>query len=284
MCEEEEEKKEANLYQFYVKYSFRFTHLTELNFCKQKLTSLPSHLPPSLAVLYCHKNRLTSLPSSLPDTLERLDCSHNLLTFLPSKLPTNLTRLIGAHNLLRVLDTTTLPRRLKLLDCAHNQLQHITLDAAPLPPALHFLYLSHNQLSSLWPLPPFLQDLECAHNRLTTLGPTLPSAGLKYLWCNDNLLQSLPLLPDTLQNINSTRNSPALPRPLQLHGCVLDKIGSLNQHIYVQMSKQRMQHNDFRWYLLFHSANFIMHPRHLQPYLDANILAFDDDSFAHLTM
>lgn len=265
--ETETKTNDNNRYYFdmYVKYchTVEFTRLKYLDFSKQNLACLPAYLPP---------------------TLERLDCSHNRLTKLPSNFPTTLKRLICHHNLLETLDTTILPQLLEFLDCAHNQLQHITLDAAPLALTLRFLYLSYNRLSSLYPLPPFLQDLECAHNRLTSLGPTLPSACLKYLWCNNNLLQSLPLLPDTLQNINSTSNHPALPRPLQLHDCVINKIPHLNQHTYLQMSKERMKHNDFRWYLLFHSANFIMHPRHLQPYLDANILAFDDDSFNHLTM
>lgn len=253
-------------------------HIQHLDFSNQHLTCLPSILPPTLISLYCDKNKLTSLPASLPDSLERLCCSYNQIDTLPPKLPASLKRFNCSNNLLRTIDTTILPKQLELLDCSHNQLES---PLRQLPSTLLFFYVSHNQLSSLHKLPPLLQDLECAYNRLTALGPLPPR--LKYLHCNNNLLQCLPLLPDTLQNINATNNRMMMTSPqLQVFGCIADKISQLNQTIYLQMSKERMKHNDFRWHLLYHSANIMMHPRHIQKYLDANILSFDDDSFSTL--
>ena len=68
----------------------RFTKLTKLNCCYNKITSL-DNLPNSLIELYCGKNKITSL-DNLPNLLIKLYCSSNKITSL-NNLPNSLIKL-----------------------------------------------------------------------------------------------------------------------------------------------------------------------------------------------
>ena len=83
--------------------TFEQKSITELDYSKQNLTSLPE-LPESLEILYCHNNELTYLPA-LPESLEILYCNNNNLSELPA-----------------------LPDSLKVLYCFNNNLPYKDLD------------------------------------------------------------------------------------------------------------------------------------------------------------
>lgn len=278
--------------------------LVKLNCALNKITQLPTPLPATLQILHAFNNHLNTVPATWPAALQQLDLgqnrltsdaletttfppnvqilclSHNQLTTVPRLQHLGrLQRLNVSHNAIRVLALDRLPATstLEFLSCAHNQIEQ-----AAFPATLKYLYASHNQLTALpLPLPPQLVELEVQHNRLATLGDAALPPHVKYFWCHDNQLETLPLLPDSVQNIHSL-NNPLLFAALLLRGGHLD-VERLNEYIYMHLAKQQMQHNDFRWYLLFNSANFCMHPKRIEKLIQMNILSFTDNSFSQLT-
>jgi Leucine-rich repeat (LRR) protein len=278
--------------------------LVKLNCALNKITQLPAFLPATLQILHAFNNCIDSVPATWPAALRQLDLGHNRLTsqalekttFPPdvqilcvnhnqlTEIPrlqslVRLQRLNVSCNALGTLALDCLPATLEFFSCAHNQAQHFT--GGPFPAALKYLYASHNQLTAVpLPLPPRLVELELQHNRLTTLGDAALPPQVKYFWCHDNLLKTLPLLSDSVQNINS-QNNPLAHRSLLLHGQPQD-VQRLNEYIYMHLAQQRMHLNDFRWYLLYHSANICMHPDRIAKLVKMKILSFTDDSFSQV--
>jgi len=278
--------------------------LVKLNCSLNKLTLLPTPLPPTLKVLIAFNNHIDTLPLVWPAALQHLDLGQNRLTSLAVKTTTfppkvhlicliqnqltelprlnhlaQLRRFNCGQNTLHTLALNHLPATLEFLSCSHSQIQHCT---GTFPAHLKYLYISNNQLTALpLPLPPQLVEVELQHNCLTTLGGALPPK-VKYFTCNNNQFESLPLLPESLKHINSL-NNPIFFRPLCFRGQIQEgeeDHARLNEYIYMYLAKQRMKHNDFRWFLLFHSANICMHPKRIEKLVSMNILSFTDDSFS----
>jgi Leucine-rich repeat (LRR) protein len=171
-----------------------------------ELLSLPE-LPPALVDLYCYNNRLTSLPR-LPASLTNLHCSNNSLTMLP-ELPRNLEKLTCNYNKLTSLPV--LAASILELGCNYNQLSSLPT----LPVSLREFDCSHNQLTSLPALPGTMYTMNCSYNQLTSL-PVFTF--LSSLFCNNNPLYCLPVLPNGLEEliIKNTRISCMPNVPLYL--------------------------------------------------------------------
>ena len=71
-------------------------------------------------------------------------------------------------------------------------------------------------------------ELNCGYNQLVSL-PVLPDS-LQQLYCDDNQLVSLPVLPDSLQRLNCDNNSlpDIIPWGLQISGFKYDRLLYIN--------------------------------------------------------
>lgn len=186
--------------------------LTNLDCSRNKITSLPTFLPPNLDTLVCDVNNLDSLPV-LPSTLVLLSISDNYIVHLPV-LPSALSQLRCGYNPALLLDT--LPQGLNELDCPNCGLTNLPT----LPLNLKTLYCSNNNLRVLPTLTDSLHSLSCAGNQLTYLPPLPPK--LYYISCDHNFLTEIPVLPDSMYMFSCFGNStlsclPALKRIYNLY-------------------------------------------------------------------
>ena len=218
-----------------------FANLRKLNCDTNHLSYLPP-LPVLLETLLCNYNHITNLPS-FPLSLKLLDCSDNqyYLTQIPA-LPLSLTNLRCRNN--GIISLPNLPSHLDTLDCAGNYLS----TTPALPNSLHYIDCSRNSLSSIPALPTGLIYLDCAFNVLDSL-PTPPNSILNLychynhltkivipaavgdFWCGNNLIDSIPPLPLTLQNFDCMSNNlltlPALPPLLFSLACSNNQLTNL---------------------------------------------------------
>ncbi len=160
-----------------------FEGIKRLNCGNNNLTSLPS-LPSTLIELICGTNELTGLPA-LPNSIFYLDCQNNKLTSLP-----------------------VMPESLKYFDCSKNN-----LTALPeLPVNIDYLYCRYNKLTELTMLPYGLEEIHCAGNQITAID--IPDT-VKVLFCDENMLRSLPQLPEGFMRLSCKDNQltrlPSLP-------------------------------------------------------------------------
>ena len=168
-------------------------NLKELNCSHNRLSSFSSlgNLPRDLKKLNCSYNLLPSL-GGLPALLQELNCSFNSITILPLRLPSSIIDFNCAGNDLTSLPEY-LPLSLKIFNCSDNKL-------TVLPESL-----TESKVSSLY----------CGANKLTSL-PKMPkirnakdgeyNSHLLYLMCEENQLEELPDLPNSLIGLNFANN------------------------------------------------------------------------------
>lgn len=199
-----------------------------------KLSTIPP-LPNTINTLGLAGNQLDSLPI-LPNALSNFTCANNNLTNLPN-LPPNLTSFNCSYNDLDSLPS--LPNSLLSLKCDSNHL--FTMPS--LPPFLEELYCSKNMLDTLPVLPSSLEQLDISNNLFTSMPlindsiysitvsnnlisqiDTLPNIRLQILYCEGNLLTSVPTLPATLNWLNCSNNPitelPKLPNSIMGLDCL----------------------------------------------------------------
>jgi len=110
----------------------RFTKLTKLNCCNNKITSLDNlrskgteafssekDIPNSLIELKCGYNKITSLDNICSTCIIKLECEYNKITSLDN-LPNSLIQLICNNNQITSLDN--LPNSLIKLNCFGNEI------------------------------------------------------------------------------------------------------------------------------------------------------------------
>ncbi|GMR37479.1 hypothetical protein PMAYCL1PPCAC_07674 [Pristionchus mayeri] len=159
--------------------------LEDLSLADNRLTEVPSHLPPmpSLLKLTLNRNLISDLPPGV-------------FTFAPSLAELRLedNRVCA----LQPLSLNETKSSLALLDLSGNCLSSISLRSAPV---LAYLDLSGNKLTELSPLSllslPSLVEVRLSDNLLSRLSPLSISGtpGLRYLYLQNNLLDSLSALP-----------------------------------------------------------------------------------------
>ena len=135
-----------------------------------------------LVYINCSYNNLTELPEWLFFELKHLlsfSCNHNQLITLPF-LPTNalLRDLSCSGNLL--VELPPFSRNLISVDCSINQIK-------TLPPLIHALQL---------------RDFICCKNKLQWIPGLIKNTNLCMLFCSYNQLKRLPVLPDSVKQVN----------------------------------------------------------------------------------
>jgi len=196
--------------------------LIRLTCAGNRLSTLPSPLPPNLTYLDCKSNFLTALPEipaflhtlicqgnilrTLPEIehigLLLLNCSKNYLSELPN-LPASLIALYCEKNwLLAIPDLTA---EMVHLNFSKNQVREFPFllnDAGEriMPPGLTTLYCDFNRLTTIpYAIPPTLEDFSCRNNSLTALPVIPPNSHLLELYCDNNNIRFLPNLGEIPQ-------------------------------------------------------------------------------------
>lgn len=151
-----------------------FPKLRTLKCAMNRLTTLPSPLPPLLRTLDCYDNFLTTLPP-LPDTLTDLKCNKNRFVTLPTPLPPALKILNCGENTLSILPP--LPHTLTQFWCVKNKAPTgVLILPYQLPPLLLTLILDSTRINTLPdPLPPTLEEIDCWNTGVEFL-PDLPKS------------------------------------------------------------------------------------------------------------
>jgi hypothetical protein len=128
---------------------------------ENKLTQIPTPLPPQLEHLFIDNNEIRSYnPSDLPDSLEVFVITKNKLTTLPSPLPPSLRLLYASNNRLKTLPTT-FPSHLTNFSIHNNYVAKFP----DLPPTVKLLYASFNEFHELSSsMPPSLTQCIVAGN------------------------------------------------------------------------------------------------------------------------
>ncbi|CAM3741555.1 NEL-type E3 ubiquitin ligase domain-containing protein [Bordetella flabilis] len=196
-----------------------------------EMTALPANLPKGLIELNVANNSLGRAALVFPSGLQRLEIGRNGLTALPA-LPRALEHLLIYRNNVRVLPEN-LPPKLREIDASNNELTHIPVR---LPASLQFLRLAQNRLSRLpGTLPAGLVELDVSANQLASL-PVLPES-LQELLVGLNMLEELPArLPRRLETLEAPRNRlrrlpDDLPRGLTLLDAQRNLITTLPRNI-----------------------------------------------------
>lgn len=118
---------------------------TRLVLDKNRLTRIPTPLPPQLEHLLLDDNRIRSYDASdLPDTLTILIITKNSLKKLPGPLPPSLRYLFASNNRLTELPTT-FPSALENISIHNNFIKTFPV----LPPSITHIYASFNDFAEL---------------------------------------------------------------------------------------------------------------------------------------
>jgi Leucine-rich repeat (LRR) protein len=217
-------------------------------------------LPDSLIVINCSNNNLRELPD-LPAELIHLNCSDNKLTELPESIE-NCSSLQSLSCNNNELKTLRIP--LSFVEEFDNWKSHGDEEDV----SLVYLNCSFNQLTELPndiptgdgelmnKLPNCLENLFCNNNLLTSLPELLPMS-LKHLNCSFNTLTSIPILvnnpisPEGTMNIlflhcnnNEITQLPELPNNIKLLNCNNNEITQLpelpNNIKFLNCSKNKL--------------------------------------------
>jgi Leucine-rich repeat (LRR) protein len=169
-----------------------------------------------LEQLHCSNNNLSSLPEHLPSKLQVLNFEHNQVKFLPAKLPPALKTFWAAHNQLQNLNTIW-SKSLRCLLAGYNQISQLPERFGN---QLIELSLTHNQLTAFNSiLGKSTRVLDCSHNQIRTISGL--NKELETLYCNNNCLERLDVLPARLLILNAGENyalqeiAAPLPKKLQ---------------------------------------------------------------------
>ena len=110
-----------------------------------RMTVLPSRMPPRLAHLSARSNQLVRLPASLPDTITMLIVGNNKITGLPPRLPSNLRALCAESNQIDSVPTP-LPSTLETVSLANNSLSMVPVEW---PAGIRNVFLHENPIRDI---------------------------------------------------------------------------------------------------------------------------------------
>jgi Leucine-rich repeat (LRR) protein len=201
------------------------------------------NLPSGLKVLHAERTEMKTLPANLPNGLIDLNVANNVLGGSPLVLPAGLQRLAIGHN--RLTSLPALPRSLERLLVHRNHLRALPAD---LPQGLRELDAFNNDLTELpVHLPSGLQSLRVGQNRLSRLPDILPR-GIRELDVSANQLTSLPMLPDSLRELeagfNMLEEFPAgLPAGLEMIGASNNRLRRLPDDLPATLTILDVQRN-----------------------------------------
>lgn len=208
------------------------------NWTDNHISNLP-RLPKNLDTLICHNNIINFLPD-LPNNLKLLDCSNNQLTCLPF-LPSSIDSLVATGNNIQCVTNyiSAMDSSLSLISICNsnnscstvNNSSYVTIPdqnfatwlQTNIPLAMNGNKMDTSNIGVLSRIEIVVKNLN-----IVNLFGLQYFKNLKYLNCENNLLQQLPSLPNTLDSIdcsfNQIKTLPPLPSSLIKISCKLNKL------------------------------------------------------------
>lgn len=203
-----------------------YPSLSELHFSSNNLEKIPEtfEMMSSLHYFYLDRNRISKFEIRIA-SLHNLDLSSNLLknfSAISESLSTlnlnfnRLTQIEFMSSSLRELklsgnDIASLPSHvhfesLTLLNISYNKLNSIN-NIGHIAPHLEKLIADFNFIDEFPPnLPHGIQYISLENNRLANLPPLNVYQSLSFLSVNDNCIQNLPQLPQSLKKLSLENN------------------------------------------------------------------------------
>ena len=180
--------------------------------------------PDSVRAIQLDRNPQLSHVADLPVSDTSFVFTYDSMSTLPL-LPPGIQHLIMANNKVPFAMPATLPPALRWMEVYGDSITSIP----SLPPNLEFLNCSGNKITALPALPASLQTMYCNNNLITSL-PSLPT-GLKVLLAYSNQLTGMPAINDSLQRLilyyNNITSLPVLNNVLLEFNCGYNQLTSL---------------------------------------------------------